>query len=172
MGINPKFQKLFKRWPNKHNIPTILDAGSIHSGTEALYQEVDYLIASEKFYKQWNNQLGKDSFGYLKSHVPYLIITLGANGLIYATENNEHKKCRAFPIKTVDTCGAGDTFHGAFAAGLVKGLSLEENLRQSSAAGAFCCTKLGAREGIPSPNELQGFLEQFKDYALYTRWLK
>ena len=165
-GHQPEISTAILKIAKKHNVPTILDAGSIHTGTDALYREVDYLIASEKFYRQWNNQLGKDSFDYLKRHVRHLIITLGDKGLIYVGENNEKKKKKAFPIDTIDTCGAGDTFHGAFAAGQVQGLSMENNLRQSSAAGAFCCTKLGAREGIPSLEELQRFLEKYEEYSL------
>jgi len=35
----------------------------------------------------------------------------------------------AFPVKVVDTTGCGDVFHGAYAAGLAKGLPLAERIR-------------------------------------------
>ncbi|MGZ4993921.1 MAG: carbohydrate kinase family protein, partial [Methylobacter sp.] len=37
----------------QNKIPTVLDAGSVHEGTLALMDKVDYLVCSEKFAKQY-----------------------------------------------------------------------------------------------------------------------
>ncbi|MCQ8119990.1 carbohydrate kinase family protein, partial [Methylomonas rosea] len=62
------------------------------------------------------------------------------------------------PVVAIDTTGAGDAFHGAFAAGLALNLSWIELLRYASVAGAFCCSRMGARPGLPSLSEHQNLL--------------
>ncbi|MCB0026163.1 MAG: carbohydrate kinase, partial [Caldilinea sp.] len=64
----------------------------------------------------------------------------------------------AFAVDVVDTTGAGDTFHGALAAGAARGMAWPDLLRFASAAGALCCTKHGARLGIPTAAEVAALL--------------
>ena len=110
---------------------------------------VDYLVCSEKFARQW---LGADqperAVQRLADIAPAVVITLGERGLIWRMAG-EAGRLPAFPIQPVDTTGAGDAFHGAFAAGLAAGLEWPELLRYASAAGAACCEILGARPGLP-----------------------
>ena len=59
--------------------------------------------------------------------------------------------CRqaAFPVEVVDTTGAGDAFHGAFAWAISEGLKDAECARIASAVAAISCKGLGARAGSP-----------------------
>lgn len=142
----------------RHPVPKVLDAGSVHAGTEALMFRVDYLVCSEKFSAQW---LGADAperaLRLLAEQSPAVVITLGERGLIWS-KAGETGRLPAFPIKPVDTTGAGDAFHGAFAAGLAANMDWLELLRFASAAGAACCEVLGARPGLPSPTHLSAWL--------------
>lgn len=141
-------------------IPMVLDAGSLHEGTQALVQLVDYPVCSEKFAIQWaggvDNALCK-----LAKLAPYAVITLGERGLVW-----QHREGRgaltAFNVNAVDTTGAGDAFHGAFAAALALGMGWDEVLRYASAAGALCCTKAGARLGLADSFAHQGYVDSFK----------
>lgn len=139
-----------------HPIPTVLDAGSLHDGTLALMDKVEYLVCSEKFAVQYagdeNLALSK-----LAQIAPVVVITLGERGLIWQ-RGQDRGSLSAPPIVAIDTTGAGDAFHGAFAAGLALKLSWIELLRYASVAGAFCCTKIGARPGLPSLSEHQNLL--------------
>lgn len=63
----------------------------------------------------------------------------------------------AYPITALDTTGAGDAFHGAFAAALAIGMEWTALLRYASAAGALCCTQMGARLGLPSQQDHAAF---------------
>ena len=56
----------------------------------------------------------------------------------------------AFEVNVIDTTGAGDVFHGAYLAGLVKGWDLKRIATFASAVAAIHCTVLGNRKGIPS----------------------
>ncbi|RYH12070.1 PfkB family carbohydrate kinase [Tropicimonas sp. IMCC6043] len=53
-------------------------------------------------------------------------------------------------VEVVDTNGAGDVFHGAFAQALAEGRSPETALRFASAAAALKCTVVGGRLGAPN----------------------
>lgn len=140
-------------------VPTVLDAGSVHAGTEALMFAVDYLVCSEKFALQW---LGADdperAMAAMAERSPAVVITLGERGLLWK-RGGESGRMAAFPVAAIDTTGAGDSFHGAFAAALAAGLEWTEILRYASATGALCCTRLGARPGIPEHIELMQFLK-------------
>jgi len=142
-----------------HPVPSVLDAGSLHDGTLALMDKVEYLVCSEKFAVQY---AGDENLALTKlaQVAPVVVITLGERGLIWQ-RGLERGSLGAPPIVAIDTTGAGDAFHGAFASGLARGLSWMELLRYASVAGAFCCTKIGARPGLPSLSEHQRLLDSW-----------
>ena len=57
-------------------------------------------------------------------------------------------------VTEADTTGAGDAFATGFLYGLLKEKSLEECGRLGDIAAQFCITKIGAREGLPTLDEL------------------
>ena len=130
---------------------TVLDAGSMHEGTLSLMTEVDYLVCSEKFAVQFAGDeiTALERLGQLSNNV---VITLGERGLLWQ-KGEDRGNFPAFPVTAIDTTGAGDAFHGAFAAAIASGMDWENTLRFASAAGAICCTKIGARLGLPSLEE-------------------
>lgn len=65
----------------------------------------------------------------------------------------------AFEVEVKDTVGAGDVFHGAFLAALLKGKSLRECAGYASAVSAIKCTRIGGRAGIPNEAVLERFLQ-------------
>ena len=143
------------------DIPTILDAGSLHAGTRAIWKQVDILAASEKFARQVSGETEPNSiFENIQSkhQGSACIVTFGEHGLIYAAKGEKPKHIRAFPVKTVDSNGAGDAFHGALALALAKKHSLEEACIYASAAGALAVTKAGARTSLPSAKDLEKLL--------------
>jgi sulfofructose kinase len=56
----------------------------------------------------------------------------------------------AFGVEVVDTTGAGDVFHGAFAYGLAQGWPSAKCVEFASAVAALSCRALGGRRGIPT----------------------
>jgi sugar/nucleoside kinase (ribokinase family) len=70
------------------------------------------------------------------------VVTLGAEGGLYLEEGRV-RRFAAQPVAVVDTTGAGDVFHGAFAAGLSRGWTLERTIELATRAAALCCTALG-----------------------------
>lgn len=70
------------------------------------------------------------------------VVTLGAEGGLYL-DGGRARRFAARPVDVVDTTGAGDVFHGAFAAGLSRGWTLEKTIELATRAAALCCTALG-----------------------------
>ncbi len=146
----------------RHNpVPTILDAGSVHGGTLALLDKATYLVCSEKFARQYAGD-EQSCLSQLATIAPFVVITLGERGLIWQC-GLERGQLLAPPVTAIDTTGAGDAFHGAFAAALVAGLDWQETLRYASVAGAFCCTQMGARTGLPNHRQHQALLKQWQN---------
>jgi sulfofructose kinase len=140
------------------NIPTVLDAGSLHEGTQALMTQVDYLVGSEKFALQVAGSI-ELALNRLAEIAPTVVITLSEKGL-YWRRRAEQGFMAAFKVADVDSTGAGDAFHGAFAAAVSQQMDWPDVLRYASAAGALCCTKMGARLGLPTQEEHRCLFEQ------------
>ena len=159
-GHEPHISIPLATWAKEHGIPTILDAGSLHLGTEKLAAIVDYLVCSEKFARQYtgeqNELLAMRKLNKISSNV---VVTLGNRGLIWKKGTVEGS-LPAFEVDAIDTTGAGDTFHGTFAWCISKNMNWLTCLTFSSAAAALCCTKSGARHGIPPRAEIEQFLER------------
>lgn len=145
--------------PHLKTVPSVLDAGSLHDGTLSLMNQVDYLVCSEKFAIQYAGD-PKTALIQLAAIAPWVVITLGEHGLIWQN-GQETGQLNAPNIQAVDTTGAGDAFHGAFTAGLAANMDWQDLLYYASTAGAFCCTKLGARTSLPNRKQHQQLLNSW-----------
>lgn len=72
----------------------------------------------------------------------------------YVGDRHGVKHIPGFKVTSVDTTAAGDTFNAGFAAGLAKGLSVDEAVRLGNAAGALAVTAFGAQSGMPTMDEV------------------
>lgn len=86
-----------------------------------------------------------------------ILFSLGARGAIGAA-GDEALYCEGIQVDVVDTTGAGDTFHGAFAASVLRGWPLARGLAYANAAGALSVTALGPRGCLPTHAQVQAFL--------------
>jgi sulfofructose kinase len=62
-----------------------------------------------------------------------------------------------FEVPVVSTLGAGDVFHGALVAGLIRGLEVGSALCLANACAALSCRALDGRSAIPSWDEALRF---------------
>lgn len=81
------------------------------------------------------------------------VVTLGARGAL-ALVGGRFRRIAPHRVRAVDTTGAGDAFHGAFAAGVARGLPVLESLAVASRAGAVACTALGATARLLGERDL------------------
>jgi ribokinase len=91
----------------------------------------------------------------LRSRYPQaaVVLTLGAKGALYSGEEGDFF-VPAFPVKAVDTTGAGDTFTGYFLASIREGLSPEQAMRRGCLASSIAVTRKGAAPSIPLREEV------------------
>lgn len=77
-----------------------------------------------------------------------LVLTCGVNGSYVFTKG--HVSFRETPkVEVADTVGAGDSFTGAFVAGLLSGKPIEEIHRVAVETSAYVCTCQGAMPLLP-----------------------
>jgi sulfofructose kinase len=84
-------------------------------------------------------------------------VTAGGDG-VYALEDGGVVRHAAHAVPVVDTLGAGDVWHGAFALALADGRDERAAIRQASAAAALKVQRHGGRGGAPTRAELDTFL--------------
>ena len=150
-------------------VPVVAD---FEDETVPLFQElsalVDHLILSEEFARRIapGANAAQAALALWRSGRAVVIVTCGADGC-WSLPAEDVPKVRhhpAFAVRAVDTTGCGDVFHGAYAASLARGESLEVRIRSASAAAA-----LMARQGdIPRRAVLDAFLDE-KARAAGTR---
>jgi ribokinase len=88
-----------------------------------------------------------------------VIVTLGAAGAVVVERGHEPRDLPAPSVAAVDSVGAGDAFNGALAASLAAGLALEAAASRAIAAAAASTTRPGAREGMPTADELEALID-------------
>jgi ribokinase len=86
-----------------------------------------------------------------------LLITIGAEGALLVDEHGM-LRIEVPSVNAVDTTGAGDCLNGVLAAGLHAGLALPDAARRAVVAAAISTTVAGAREGMPSSDQIDANL--------------
>ncbi|PRY24266.1 sulfofructose kinase [Aliiruegeria haliotis] len=89
----------------------------------------------------------------------WICVTDGANGVFYTTPNGI-AHIPAFRVEVVDTLGAGDVWHGAFALSLAEGAGEPDAVRFANAAAALKCMTFGGRAGTPDRSAVQTILKE------------
>lgn len=144
------------RWAHEERVLVIGDFDNRYTGVEVLLEYADFAITSKDFPERLTGERDLlKSLPELKAKFKCRLTgaTLGRLGVI-AWDGVRFHLCPGFRVRTADTTGAGDIFHGAFAYGLVRGLDLESNLEFSCAAAGLNCEGHGARGAIATLVEI------------------
>lgn len=143
----------------KAKIPSVLDADVTPQDISDLVGLADHVAFSEpglaKF-AQTDDLLSGLRLAQTRTDGK-VYVTAGADGC-YWLENDTIQHASGFKVNVLDTTGAGDVFHGAFAFALAQGMETRETVRFASAVAALKCTKFGGREGIPDLETVKAFL--------------
>ena len=144
----------------RRGIPVIVDADRAMSLREGLLTASTHLVFSSEPLQETAGIL--DDGGALqkiaKLTPSFLAGTRGPLGTIWLDEEGELQETPAFPVHTVDTLGAGDVFHGAFALAVTEKQELRQALRFASAAAALKCTRFGGAFAAPQRTEVEELL--------------
>jgi sulfofructose kinase len=148
------------RWPEgakyaleqaqKFSIPSVLDADLSPDPIDELVELADHVAFSEPGLSRFTET--EDPIEGLKIAQKRtkgkVYVTVGAKGC-YWLEDGELKHQAGKVVDVVDTTGAGDVFHGAFAVAVSEQMEPRQSVIFSNTVAALKCTKLGGREGIP-----------------------
>ena len=143
------------------------DIDNVYEGVELLLPLIDVLITSSQFPQQLtgNNDL-RTSLPELHARYgcPIVGATLGAQGAIVLCAD-EFIESPSLPVPggCRDTTGAGDAFHAGFIYGLLGEEDLETCMELGNAVAALNCRALGARQTLPTMDELNEFRASLAD---------
>ena len=123
----------------------------------------DVCIVARDFAEQYTGEteLLRAAEIVLREGPNLVVITDGVKGSwIYHQQGQPfHQPAYLLPA-VVDTTGCGDSYHGAFLFGLVKGLDLEQTAALASAVAALNSQGLGGRGGLPTLDQVTKFLSE------------
>jgi len=151
-------------------IKIVYDCERWRRGIEDIMVAADYFIPSAEFLDSDRLNFGNISFrrkiALLKAKVSgQLVVTRGEKGAYYPVGDKLYQVA-APPVKAVDTIGAGDNFHAAFALALKKGFDLHRAVKLSVAVASLSCREFGGRNGIPPMEEALQVANKLKERVL------
>lgn len=90
----------------------------------------------------------------------WVCITDGANGTFVFDGTHHH--IPGYPVEVVDTLGAGDVWHGAFALELANGSDEIEAVRFANVAAALKCERKGVAHAMPDRRTVEKQLRDMR----------
>ncbi|KAH0715155.1 hypothetical protein KY284_008060 [Solanum tuberosum] len=142
-------------------------------GIRSIWNEADFIKVSDdevNFLTQKDADKDETVMSLWHDRLKLLIVTDGEKGCRYFTKSFKGK-VSGFPVKTVDTTGAGDAFVGSLLVSIAKDPSIfqdEEKLKKAlkfaNACGAISTTQKGAIPALPSTADAQGLMAGSKAY--------
>jgi sulfofructose kinase len=144
-------------------IPVVIDADKAEDHRQPLFKAATHVIFSAQCLRAAARTddlpLGLAQMGTLTD--AFLAVTNGPHPVLwYDRSRATIRETPVFVIKAVDTLGAGDVFHGAFALALVEGRGVEDALRFAAAAAALKCSRFGGSAVAPQRAEVDALLAQ------------
>jgi len=124
---------------------------------EDMMDAADYFIPSSAFFDSSKDIFDQhhlfDNIFKLKKMIQgQLIVTHGEAGAYYPLGSTlYHVPAPTIPV--LDTTGAGDNFHGAFALAISRGFDLHKAVRFSVAVASLSCRAYGGRNAVPDLEE-------------------
>ncbi len=149
----------------KHGIKVILNPAPAQKLPDELLSLIDILITNEteaamltECNVDTDNGIKQAASKLNQSGQKTIVMTRGSRGATLIAEN-KIVHFPAFPIKAVDTTGAGDAFVGSFAVAFAEGKSITDSIKFGNAAGASASTKSGAQPSMPDRDDLNKILQ-------------
>ena len=138
----------------KHGIRCIVNPAPAQAIDMSRLKGLDYLVPNESEAETITgapvktvDDARKCAQKLLACGVRRLIITLGANGsLLAGSDVDEH--VLPFPVKSVDSTGAGDAFIGSFAVFLGEGVPEKEAVRRANLYAGLSTTGVGTQKSF------------------------
>ncbi len=147
------------QWAREAGIPTVIDVDKVEPGTREMIRHIDFVIGSRTFPTALTGiEDPMEALEAVAREVKGFVgMTLGRDGALAMTREGPIH-CPGFPVRAMDTTGAGDVFHAGFIFGLLQDWELMRILEFANAVAAMKCTDMGGRAGIPTLSQAFSFL--------------
>lgn len=144
---------------------SIIDAGRNIPNVVELAKKVDYVVCSREFAESYTGinidfsdvESIKNIYSKMSSDFKNVVITLEEKGSLYKNGNNIIVM-PSIKVSVKDSTGAGDYFHGAFVYCLINDFDMDKTIKISNVTGALSTTKVGARNSVPSLEEVMKYV--------------
>jgi len=157
----------------RERIPLVMDPAPARPLPSSLLKCVDWLTPNETetcfLLGCAPSELHNEALGYAANALLALgcrnvILKLGQRGCYVALLDGTRQLLPAHKVHAIDTTAAGDAFNGAFAVALMQGQDPVSSASWASAVAAITVTRRGAQPSIPTPLEVDRFLEEQSDF--------
>lgn len=141
---------------------SVLDAGSLKPAMLTLGKKVNYFICSKDFAEEYCNKTidPNDQDSLVSCYVrlqdeinPNVIITLGEHGS-FTRYQGKYYLIPSIQVKSLDTTGCGDLYHGAFLYFILQGEDFLTAIRRANITGALASRYVGRKNSIPTLEEV------------------
>lgn len=140
-------------------LPVVVDGDRPTTRSDAMFSSATHVVFAADGLRATaaTDDLGEGLRRMAEMSTAFLAVTDGPAGVLWLA-GRDLRRQDAFAVTAVDTLGAGDVFHGAFALALGEGRSEEDAIRFGAAAAALKCTRFGGITGAPRRDEVERFL--------------
>ncbi len=153
----------------REKIPLVLDPAPARGLPSSLLECVEWLTPNEtetcSLLGRPAQELSEDELEdvantLLRCGCKNVILKLGSRGCYLALADGTRRLLPAYNVRALDTTAAGDAFNGALAVALLAGKDPVSSASWASAVAAISVTRHGAQPSMPTPPEVEAFLEE------------
>lgn len=149
------------RAARRNGIPAVVDADlSDDPAVVDIYKEASHVIFSwPALHKLTEADDVCQALKMAKRMAPFVAVTMGEEGVAWLDDQGEFHTIPSIHCEAVETNGAGDVFHGAFALALAEGKNEEDSIIFAAHYAALKCERMGARLTYPTRIETEEFIQ-------------
>lgn len=154
-GHHPEVARAVAAEAHRAGIPTVLDAGRWKPVIADLLKTVTDVVASADFRTPGATTSAETADRLVTQGVPVVVTTAGG-GPVRWWADGQHGDVAVPAVQAVDTLGAGDVFHGAWAFALASGVPLQDRIRFATAVAGTRCAHVGPRSWLAALTKIRG----------------
>ena len=152
VGLDKEIIKGTLSLAKKHNVKTFALVANMSIAAERrdLLQQFDCVICNQQeagilFLDDYENKTPEEMRDILANriiaaNIPSMVVTMGAEGAVYANLQGEKGICPARKVQVKDTTGAGDSFCAGVAIGMTYGKTMAESVEIGTTLAASVIT--------------------------------
>jgi sulfofructose kinase len=155
----PEFVTPICRAARRRGLPVVMDADKATTDNHPLFSAATHVIFSGECLRATarTEDLAAGLLHMARLTGAFLAVTDGPHPVLWH-DGKTIRDMGVFAIDAVDTLGAGDVFHGAFALALAEQQGEESAMRFAAAAAGLKCSRFGGSTAAPWRAEVEALL--------------